>query len=202
MIEGNARGPVDFAAPPPGAPTGWSIDQWREWKGLPRVEGERSSLPLYSDLSALRSYNHAQDIVPREGLAALYSVNTLPVNGVFLGRGWHALECDGEQLFRWLDTDGEIIVTNPSATNRTLVIDVESGPSRNCEAFELALTGGQGEPLSKATVSYRHPITLELPEVTTGSAVFRLVAPAGGDRIPGDARILNLRVFQIRWGAR
>jgi glycosyltransferase involved in cell wall biosynthesis len=201
MVEGNTRSPVDFAAPPPGAPAGWSIDQWREWKGLPRAGGERSSLPLYHDQSALRSYNNVQDIVPHEDLAALYSGNDLPVNGVFLGRGWHELERDGEQLFRWLDTDGEIILTNPATTNRTLVIDVESGPSRKCEAFELALTGGEGQPLAKATVSYRHTITLELPEVKVGSAVFRLVVPTGGDRIPGDARILNLRVFQIRWGA-
>jgi glycosyltransferase involved in cell wall biosynthesis len=199
--EGNLRPPVEFAAPPPGAPSGWSIDQWRDWKGLPRVEGERSSRPLYHDLSALRTHNNAQDIVPPEGLAALYSSNKLPANGLYLGRGWHGLESDGEQLFRWLDTDGEIIVTNPTAANRTLVIDVESGPSRQCEAFELALTGEQGEHLAKATVSYRHPIVLELPEVTTCSAVFRLVAPTGGTRLSGDARILNLRVFEIRWGA-
>lgn len=199
-IEGNLGSPVEFAAPPPGAPTGWTIDQWREWKGLPRVEGERSSQPLYHDLSALRAHNNAQDIVPLEGLAALYSGNKLPENGIYLGRGWHGLESDGAQLFRWLDTDGEIIVTNPTATNRTLIVDVESGPARECEAFELALTGEQGEHLAKATVSYRHTIALELPEISTGSAVFRLVVPTGGTRIPGDARILNLRVFQIRWG--
>jgi hypothetical protein len=43
--------------------------------------------------------------------------------------------------------------------------------------------------------------SLKLPDVGTGSAIFRLVAPAGGVRLPGDDRLLNLRVFQIRWGA-
>jgi hypothetical protein len=201
FAEGNARSPVEFPPPPPGAPAGWNIDQWREWKGLPRAEGERACLPLYRDLGALRAHNQLRDIVPPEDLAALYSSNNLPATAIFLGRGWHELECDGEQLFRWLDTDGEIIVTNPSATNRTLVIDAESGPSQKCEAFELTLKGQQSERLATATVSYRHPIMLELPEIETGSAVFRLVAPSGGVRIPGDARILNLRVFQIRWGS-
>jgi hypothetical protein len=199
MAEGKAHSPVEFPPPPAGAPAGWSIDQWREWKGLPRAEGERACLPLYRDLSALRAHNQESDIVPGEGLAALYSASELPVNGIFLGRGWHGLEGDGEQLFRWLDTDGEIILTNPSGANRTLVLDVESGPSRKCEAFELALTGERGEHLAKSTVSYRHEITLEVPEIATGSAVFRLVVPGGGVAIPGDARILNLRVFRIRW---
>src|ERR1700722_3127946 len=199
VAEGNTGSPIEFAPPPPGAPAGWNIDQWRERKGLPRREGERICLPLYSDPGALRSHNHQQDIVPPEGLAALYAGNHLPANGIFLGRGWHGLEGDGEQLFRWLDTDGEIIVASPSATNRTLAIDLESGPSRKCEAFELKLTSEQGAHLATATVSYRHSISLELPATATGSAIYRLVAPTGGVPIPSDARMLNLRVFQIRW---
>jgi hypothetical protein len=200
--EGNLRSPVEFAPPPPGAPGGWSIDQWREGKGLPRGEGKRVMLPFYRDPGALRARNSERDIVPPEGLAALYSGNNLPAEGIFLGRGWHGLEGEGEQLFRWLDTDGEIILTNPSATNRTLVMDVESGPSRKCEAFELTLQGERGEHLATATVSFRHLITMALPEIATGSAIFRLVVKGGGVPIPGDTRILNLRVFQIRWGTR
>jgi hypothetical protein len=138
--------------------------------------------------------------VPRECLAALYAGNNLPAEGIFLGRGWHGLERDGEELFRWLDTDGEIILTNASTANRLLVIDVESGPSRKCEAFELSLKDEQGAHLATATVSFRHPITLELPETAIGSTILRLVVPGGGDRIAGDTRILNLRVFQMRWG--
>ena len=197
MAEGSGYSPVEFAPPPPGAPAGWNVDQWRESKGLPRGEGERICLPLYNDPGALRAHNHRHDIVPAEALAALYSGNHLPANGIFLGRGWHGLERDGEQLFRWLDTDGEIIVASPSGTNHTLVIDLESGPSRKCEAFELKLTGEHGEHLATATVSYRHSISLELPETATGTAIYRLVVPTDGVRIPGDARMLNLRVFRI-----
>ncbi len=200
--EGNVRSPVNFAAPPPGAPGGWVVDQWREWKGLPRGEGERPRTPLSDDPGALRAHNRERDIVPPDGLAVLYSGNNLPPDGIFLGRGWHGLECDGEELFRWLDTDGEIVLTNASAGSRTLVMDLESGPSRKCEAFELTLIDERGERVTGATVSFRHLITLELPEIATGSAVFRLVVPGGGDRIPGDTRILNLRVFQIRWRTR
>jgi hypothetical protein len=201
VVEGNVRAPVDFTPPAPGAPAGWIVDQWREGKGLPRAEGERVLLPIHGDPGALRAHNREQDIVPPEGLAAIYSSNLPPMDGLFLGRGWHGLERDGDQLFRWLETDGEIVLTNPSAANRTLVIDAESGPSLKCEPFEVVLNGEQGERIGTATVSYRHRITLELPEITTKSAIFRLVVPAGGVRIAGDARILNLRVFEIRWGA-
>jgi Glycosyl transferase family 2 len=200
VTEGNLRSPVEFALLPPGAPAGWQVDQWREAKGLPRGEGERVRTPLYQDPGALRTYNNRQDIVPRECLAAIYSGNNLPAEGIFLGRGWHGLESDGEELFRWLDTDGEIILINASKTNRALVIDVESGPSRKCEPFELSLKNEQGGHLATATVSFRHLITLELPEIETRSTILRLVVPGGGDRIAGDTRILNLRVFQMRWG--
>jgi hypothetical protein len=199
QAEGNSRSPVEFSPSPKDAPAGWSVDQWRERKGLPRAGGERASLPIYRDPEGLRSYNRRQDIVPQDGLAALYSSNNLPT-GIFLGRGWHELERDGEQRFRWMETDGEIIVTSPSAERRSLVLDVESGPSRNCDPFELTLTSEEGEPVATATVSYRHPISLEIPPNAAEAAVFRLVAPAGGASIPGDTRILNLRVFQIRWG--
>jgi len=199
QAEGNSRSPFEFSTPPKDAPAGWSVDQWRELKGLPRAEGERASLPLYRDPGALRSHNRAQDIVPQDGLAALYAGNNLPT-GIFLGRGWHELERDGEQFFRWIETDAEIIVTNPSAERRALVLDVESGPSRNCSPFELTLTSEYGEPVATATVSYRHPITLEIPPIAAEPAVFRLVVPGKGANIPGDSRILNFRVFQIRWG--
>lgn len=194
---GDAPIPVEFAPPPVGAPAGWMVDRYRERKGLPRAEGERTSLPLYRDPSAMRAHNEERDIVPAEGLAALYSSNRLPANGIFLGRGWHGLESDGEEIFRWLETDGEIILTSCPPGNGALMLDAESGPSQNCDAFEVMLTDAQGLRVGAATVSYRHPIAFELPEIVTWPAVFRLVAPAGGEQIAGDTRILNLRVFQI-----
>jgi glycosyltransferase involved in cell wall biosynthesis len=200
VVEGNVRSPVEFPPPPAGAPAGWKIDQWREYKGLPRTDGERVRLPLYRDPGALRSHNQERDIVPPDGLGVLYSGNNLPEKGIFLGRGWHDLEGEGE-LFRWLNTDGELVLTNIPATKSTLVIDVESGPSRKCKPFELTITDEQGERLAAATISYRHSITLKLPKIATPSAILRLVVPNGGVGVPGDLRILNLRVFQIRWGA-
>lgn len=201
MAEGNVRSPIDFGSPAADAPAGWLVDQWRESKGLPLREGDRINLPLYRDLDALRSHNNGQDIVPPQSLAELRAIEDLPPNGIFLGRGWHALEHDGDQPFRWLDTEGELIFTNLSTPNRTLVLDVESGPSRNCEPFEVQLVSEQGRRIAAATVSYRHLITLEASAVSNGSSVVRLVVPSGGSRISGDTRILNLRVFQINWGS-
>lgn len=197
FVAGNVRSPVQLAPPPPGAPAGWRVDQWREWKGLERSEGDRVQLPVYSDPIELRSHNRERDIVPAEGLAGLYSGNAVPSDGIFLGRGWHELESDGQQLFRWLGKEGELVITNPTSANNTLEIDLESGPSQKCKPFELTLTDEKGKRLAGATVSFRRSILLPMPHSANGSAVFRLVTPPAIEPVPNDTRVLNLRVFRI-----
>ena len=195
--EGNVRAPVDFAAAPAGADAGWTVDQWREWKGLPRAAGSRASAPLYTEPAALRILNQRADIVPEESLGALFSPGELPENGIFLGRGWYELEHDGGDRFRWLATAGELVITR--ALKSQIVIEAESGPGMRCQPFELTLADLQGARISSATVSYRREIFFDLPAGAGYGAVFRLMAPSGGVQTGADPRMLNLRVFSIRW---
>jgi hypothetical protein len=190
---------VNYADPPAGAPAGWQVDQWRDFKGLPPLGGARPQVPLYAEPAALRARNRRGDIVPAVCVDVLYAGNELPSNGIFLGRGWHGLEQDDSGPFRWLHTDGELVITRMDAQPRHLEIDCESGPGLRCEPFELKLLDENGVQAAAAVVSYRHTIAFPLPPTDAVGTTFRLVCPAGGMRIPSDERVLNLRVFRICW---
>ena len=155
-------------------------------------------LPLFRDLDALRELNRGADIAPPVSLARLDDFRALPENGLFLGRGWHDLERDEHGPFRWLDNEGEIVVTRPNARTATLVLDIESGPGQHHRAFELVVTNARGTPLEQVEISNRREVTLRLPLDESDGAVFRLVVPAGVSISP-DERILNLRVHRIAW---
>jgi Glycosyl transferase family 2 len=193
---GGPRSPVVLEPPAAGAPAGYIVDQFREAKGLPRLPGTRRYTPLGEEPDALRSLNSREDIVPRCGLDALYEGNDLPANSLYLGRGWHLRELDENGPFRWLDTDGEVVVANPNGKPGWLVLDVESGPGQRSQPFELSLLDDSGAKLGSATVSFRHEVSFDVP---AGSS-FRLVPASPGIRVPPDNRILNVRVFGIRWG--
>lgn len=155
-------------------------------------------LPLFLDPDALREFNHSGDIVPAASLAQLTDARTLAENGLFLGNGWHDLERDGHDPFRWLGNAGEIVVTRPATRTAHVVLDVESGPGQNHQPFELVLANENGTALEKIQIAHRKTVTLQLPFNDSRGAIFRLLAPAGV-AISTDERILNLRVHRIAW---
>ncbi len=150
--------------------------------------------------SELRRWNLPGDIVPSESLLQLRTSGDLPKNGLFLGDGWHGLERDAGQPFRWLQSDGQIVITRPHGGPRSIVLWLESGPGQDCRAFELGLEDERGVQIDRALVSGRREITFHLPLGRAETAWFRLTAPAGIP-IATDPRILNLRVFRISWEA-
>lgn len=196
--EGFARSPVQFAEPPAGAPPGWVADQRARHSGAPEPSGPRRALPIYEDATALRQWNHKEDVVPAASLAELYRGNELPALGVFLGRGWYGRESAESGWFRWVNTDAEIVLTRPACDMKSLILEIESGPGVKAEPFELQLHDEVATLVGMATVSYRHDVRFELPCLAGQGVVFRLIAPSGGCGLPSDPRILNFRVFSIR----
>ncbi len=148
----------------------------------------------------LRRCNKPADIVPAESLLRLRTSADLPEDGLFLGPGWHRLERDGQQPFRWLESNGQIVVTRPRGRPRSIVLDVESGPGLDCRAFALDLVDERGVLVDRTTVSGRREITFRLPPGHEETARFRLMAPEGRP-LSSDPRVLNLRVFRISWHA-
>lgn len=149
-------------------------------------------------VSTLRREIRPGDIVPIESVVTLRITGELPENGLFLGGGWHGLERDHGQPFRWLDTGGELLVTRPRAEPGRIVLLAESGPGQRFEPLPLTLVDARGVEVDRVVVAERREVTLRLPLRPGETASFRLMAPPGV-RAGADPRVMNLRVFQIRW---
>lgn len=154
--------------------------------------------PVYQDLEDLRAHNPPYDIVEYESIARLWSAHELPANGIYLGRGWYGLERDNEGSFRWLKTNGEIVITRPNGTARSFVLDVEPGPGQRERPFELKLVNEQDETLDRVALAARQKATFRVQPSGAQAAIFRLIAPKG-EPTPEDPRILNVRVRRISW---
>src|SRR5580700_6922325 len=80
-----------------------------------------------------------------DGVRVLEDNDIASITGtVKLGAGWFQREMSGEEPFRWVDNDAELIISPPrnSPTNgsgakqaRVLVLDVEPGPGVNMSPF-------------------------------------------------------------------
>jgi glycosyltransferase involved in cell wall biosynthesis len=197
--EGRPKSPVSYPPEAPGAPAGALMDQWREAKGLPRAAGSRAAAPLYASPGALRLRNSPVDIVPGLGVAALRMGGDLPLNGIFIGRGWYEVEHGETGPFRWLRREGEIVLTRLDGLPKHLAVEAESGPDLDYAPFELALRDDSGGLIGLASVSSRREVYFHIPEGEADGRCYRLIAPANGKASGKDTRVLSLRVFRLRW---
>ena len=162
-----------------------------------RFQGRRNP-PAYERLEDLRAHNPPYDIVENESVTRLWSGCELPVNGIYLGRGWYDLERDNEGSFRWLTTNGEIIITRPDGIARSFVLDVEPGPGQDGRPFELQVVDAQDVTIYRMALAARQQATICIQPAGAEAAVFRLVV-ANGAPTPDDPRTLNVRVRRIAW---
>lgn len=160
-----------------------------------KVSWER---PIFADLEALKALNEPDDIVPSKELLEWEPGDNPPDNGIFLGRGWYALEHNQEGPYRWLRSEGEIVFTRPGQDTREVCLDVQSGPGQDFVSFELTLVDRDGTVLQRAIVSAETTIRFDIPVDSGAGAVVRLIAPEGKP-IATDPRIMNLKVRRICW---
>lgn len=114
-----------------------------------------------------------------------------------LGAGWYAGETNGGESFRWVNNDAEIVLTKSTARPFKLEADVEPGPGLAGAPLILTLTDSSGHPVGKtAPVAAREVVSFPL-HAATAKTRYRLRVASPDKRVPGDARILNFRVFDI-----
>ena len=166
--------------------------------------------------------------VGNDGLRVLESNDiAAEVGPVKLGAGWFHRELSGEEPFRWVNNDAELILT-PSGEERILVLDVEPGPGVAMGTFLLELQDSAGNRISDVRVKRRTVVTFTLPTAAelartmaagadgrgraSGHAAMRDTVQAsspetirvrlhtrnGGERIATDTRTLNFRLFSCR----
>lgn len=125
----------------------------------------------------------------------------LAPDDLVLGVGWHQLERADGHLFRWAGEDAEIRVGSPTGQRTWLLLDIEPGPSVGCQPFKLDLLDPNDRLLDTAVVGPgRCHASLTCPCPTGEETLVRLRTHQGGRSVPGDPRILNFRVFSLKWG--
>ena len=114
-----------------------------------------------------------------------------------LGPGWHPLERDRGDMFRWAGDDAMLYVPVFTAVEHRLLLDVEPGPGVGSQPFALEVYDGDDALLATFAVSGRQTLDLNLAASLPVMHRLRLHVVGGGARTPGDERVLNYRAFRI-----
>ncbi|MDB5069327.1 MAG: hypothetical protein JWM87_438 [Candidatus Eremiobacteraeota bacterium] len=114
-----------------------------------------------------------------------------------LGPGWHPLERDRDEMFRWAGDDALLYAPVFAAVDHRLLLEVEPGPGVGSQPFALEVYDGAGALLGTFTVRGRETLDLVLAASLPVMHRLRLHVVGGGARTPGDERVLNYRAFRI-----
>jgi len=178
------------------------VDHLRARRGLDRLprRNNNPTAPLYEDLPALKLLSVENDITPSADRIALLQGGEGPADGIYLGLNWHSLECDFEGLrWRWMDRNAQIVFTRTSGRVRKLLVELTPGPGFAGKPACLILRNIMQEAVASASVRSAGAVVLAVPLPVSSGAVYTLDTEGGGARTAGDPRILNFRVFKIRW---
>jgi hypothetical protein len=121
---------------------------------------------------------------------------------VKLGTGWFHRELSGDEPFRWIENEAELVISTArgevSNLSQVLVLDVEPGPGVGMSSFLLELRDDSGKQVSEIRVKRRSVITFTLPKSEAETLRVFLYTRDGGNRIHEDLRTLNFRVFSCK----
>jgi hypothetical protein len=138
-----------------------------------------------------------EDAKPGKDSASSAPFDIVHGAGVRLGSGWGVLETFHDETFRWVENDAQIFITSDKPGAIAISLLVEPGPGVGGKAFLLKALDTSGRQVDAALVEGREAAKLFLPVEGDGPSEFQLHADGGGRTAPGDARILNFRVFQM-----
>jgi hypothetical protein len=168
-----------------------------------------SEIPGDATVDELLAFCHSRElrVFAREGTFELApdgmrviekSDIVAPDAGIRLGPGWFPVEFSGDQPLRWIEKEAEIVLQRPEGPESGLAIDVEIGPSAGAEPLTVEILNPRGDVIASVSVDGRLELLLHFPEQTFWNT-FRIRVHGGGVPLALDARLLNLRVFGIRW---
>jgi hypothetical protein len=119
---------------------------------------------------------------------------TAPRGGVRLGAGWYGVEHFNAQTFRWINGDGHLLVTSDRPGRAFLRLLVEVGPSVGSSHAVTVLRDRQGHVVQRSTLVGRTVWVVPL-QLGRGEADYTIGVTSANKPVPGDKRILNLRLF-------
>ena len=98
--------------------------------------------------------------------------------------------------FRWVDNDAEIVLRGATGEVR-VAIACEGGPSLGQRSFALRVLDGSRRQVDHVVCDGEGRRVEMLLPGESRSVRYVLHVDGGGKRVPGEARILNFRVFSI-----
>uniref|UniRef100_E6Q5T6 Uncharacterized protein n=1 Tax=mine drainage metagenome TaxID=410659 RepID=E6Q5T6_9ZZZZ len=113
-----------------------------------------------------------------------------------LGMGWYPLETQNDTLFRWVNNNAEIALSNPDG-REILDFEIEPGPGAAGKPLHLQVSrkeNGKQTLLAEFSVTGRERI--EVPLLRSDRLDLILHTDAGGGKVAGETRTLNFRLFQ------
>lgn len=166
-----------------------------------------SDVPSDASVEELLAFcqSHMLRVFAREGLFQFASDGlrvldendiAAPDAGIRFGAGCFPVELHKREPFRWIENRAEIVLQKKPGT--CLSIDAEVGPSAGGEPVALEVVDADGRTLASAGVEGRCELLLRMPAQIPASTL-RLRVCGGGIPLARDARMLNLRLFGLRW---
>jgi hypothetical protein len=136
--------------------------------------------------------------VKPDGSPALDARDVAPLHsGIALGRGWFALEAySPSEVFRWAGNSAELLLEEPPAPGRTLLLDIEPGPSTGGLPLQLEIEVA-GQPPVRLILDCRK--TVKLRFAYPHPKRMHLRTRDCGVRACHDPRPLNFRLFHAGW---
>ena len=119
-------------------------------------------------------------------------------SGIRLGDGWYTPESDSREWFRWVETEAEIVFHRPEGIAPSLLMDAEVGPSAGAGPLPLEVVDASGTVLAYGQLKGRGLWRLRMPS-DVASGRFRLRAHEGNLPLRHGPRLLNLRLYGLRW---
>jgi hypothetical protein len=117
-----------------------------------------------------------------------------PRIGVRVGDGWFPVEHFKGQTFRWLANDGRLVVTADQPKRAALRLLLEVGPSVGSRQAAITVRDRRGRTLIRTTLTGRGGVTVPL-QLERGENEIVVSVASRSVRVPGERRVLNLRLF-------
>jgi len=119
-------------------------------------------------------------------------------NGVALGPGWGRLETHRGESFRWVSNDAILYVAMLRNVDHQVQLQIEPGPGVGLKPFKLnVLDADDGKQVADVAVKGRHTVSFTIPGGEPRIHTLKMRTDDGGKSSPGDARVLNFRLFRI-----
>jgi hypothetical protein len=135
-----------------------------------------------------------------DGRRALERVDVAdPDSGVRFGRGWFQVcttrEPSGVVYWRGAAPKAELVVTMTDMVPPALALELEPGPSCKGGFAELEIRDTSERLVAKGTIRGKQWISVGLPLESHRTHVLTLCSAGEGRPIPGDPRVVTLRLF-------